>query len=58
VNDPHANIRVSHEGIHGIVGSILQSCYSCPAVFVLEGGYDLASLCDSVKVTIEEMLKA
>jgi acetoin utilization deacetylase AcuC-like enzyme len=58
VNDPHANIRVSHEGIHCIVQSILQSCASCPAVFVLEGGYDLPSLCASVKITLEEMLKA
>jgi acetoin utilization deacetylase AcuC-like enzyme len=57
VNDPHANIRVTHEGIHGIVRSILHYCATCPAVFVLEGGYDLPSLCDSVKVTIEEMLK-
>ncbi len=57
VNDPHANIRVTHEGIHGIVQSILHYCAPCPAVFVLEGGYDLPSLCDSVKVTIEEMLK-
>jgi acetoin utilization deacetylase AcuC-like enzyme len=57
VKDPHANIRVSHEGIHAVVRSILQSCISCPAVFVLEGGYDLPSLCDSVKITIEEMLK-
>lgn len=57
VNDPHANIRVSHEGIHVIVRSILDSCASCPAVFVLEGGYDLPSLCDSVRITIEEMLK-
>jgi acetoin utilization deacetylase AcuC-like enzyme len=57
VNDPHANIRVSHEGIHGIVRSILHYCAPCPAVFVLEGGYDHPSLCDSVKITIEEMLK-
>src|SRR5512143_4065192 len=57
VNDPHANIRVSHEGIHGIVRSILNSCTSCPAVFVLQGAYDLPSLCDSVKITVEEMLK-
>ncbi len=57
VNDPHANIRVSDEGIQGIIRSILDSCTSCPAVFVLEGGYDLASLCDSVRITIEEMLK-
>lgn len=57
VNDPHANIRVSHEGISGIVRSILHSCASCPTVFVLEGGYDLPSLCDSVRITLEEMLK-
>ncbi len=56
VSDPHASIRVSHEGIRCIVRSILD-CSSCPAVFVLEGGYDLPSLCDSVRITIEEMLK-
>jgi acetoin utilization deacetylase AcuC-like enzyme len=56
VNDPHANIRVSHDGIHGIVRSILSSC-ECPVVFVLEGGYDLPSLSESVQITIEEMLK-
>ncbi len=56
VNDPHADIRVSHEGIRAIVHSIL-TCASCPVVFTLEGGYDLASLSDSVRITIEEMLK-
>ena len=56
-NDPHANIRVTHEGIHGIVRSILNSA-DVPMVFVLEGGYDLPSLCDSLKITIEEMMKA
>jgi acetoin utilization deacetylase AcuC-like enzyme len=54
--DPHANIRVTHDGIHGIVRSILTSA-DVPMVFVLEGGYDLPSLCDSVKITIEEMMK-
>lgn len=56
-DDPHANIRVTNEGIHGIVRSIL-TCADVPTVFVLEGGYDLPSLCDSLKVTIEEMMKA
>jgi acetoin utilization deacetylase AcuC-like enzyme len=56
-DDMHANIRVSHEGVRGIVRSILDSA-DVPAVFVLEGGYDPASLCDSVRITIEEMLKA
>lgn len=57
VNDPHANIRVSHEGVRAIVKSILTCDGACPIVFVLEGGYDLASLSDSVRITIEEMLK-
>jgi acetoin utilization deacetylase AcuC-like enzyme len=56
-NDCHSSMRITHEGIHGIVDSILTSA-NVPMVFVLEGGYDHASLCDSVKVTIEEMLKA
>jgi acetoin utilization deacetylase AcuC-like enzyme len=55
-NDHHANIRVTHEGIHGIVRSIL-TCSAVPTVFVLEGGYDHASLCDSVRITIEEMFR-
>ncbi len=57
VNDPHASIRVSQEGMRCIVRSALSSCPSCPPVFVLEGGYDIASLCTSVQVTVEEMLK-
>ena len=56
VNDRHANIRVSHEGIRAIVQSILASS-TAPMVFALEGGYDPASLSDSVRITIEEMLK-
>ncbi len=56
VDDPHANIRVTGEGIRGMVRSILDSS-DCPAVFALEGGYDLESLGESVRITIEEMLK-
>lgn len=55
-NDRHASIRVSHEGIRGVVRSILDSA-DVPVIFVLEGGYDNASLCDSVRITIEEMLR-
>lgn len=57
VDDPHANIRVTHEGIRAMVQSILLSCTKCPAIFVLEGGYELESLGGSVQITIEEMLK-
>lgn len=55
VQDRHADIRVTSEGIRGIVRGIL-SCPDCPTVFVLEGGYDLESLAESVSITIEEML--
>ena len=55
-NDHHASIRVTHEGIRGIVRSILTSA-DVPMIFVLEGGYEHASLCDSVRITIEEMLR-
>jgi acetoin utilization deacetylase AcuC-like enzyme len=51
-----ANIRVTHEGIHGIVRGIMTSA-DVPMVFVLEGGYDLPSLCDPMKITIEEMMR-
>jgi acetoin utilization deacetylase AcuC-like enzyme len=54
--DPTSDIRISSEGIRGIVCSILTSS-SCPMIFVLEGGYDLDSLGESVVITIEEMLK-
>lgn len=57
VDDPHANIRVTHEGIRAMVQSILLSCAKRPAIFVLEGGYEHKSLGEAVRITIEEMLK-
>jgi len=56
LQDPHADIRVTGEGIRCIVQSILRA-YHCPVIFTLEGGYDLRSLEESVMITIEEMLK-
>lgn len=56
VEDPLSAIRISGDGIRGIVHSILTSS-DVPMVFSLEGGYDLQALSDSVKITIEEMLK-
>jgi len=55
VKDPHADIRVSNEGIRDLVRGILTSS-SCPMIFVLEGGYELESLSESVAITMEEML--
>ncbi len=56
VNDPHADIRITNDGIRAMVHSIL-CCCRVPLVFVLEGGYNLTALADSVVITIEEMLK-
>ena len=56
LHDPHADIRVTDEGIRGIVRSIL-TAHHCPVIFTLEGGYDLKALETSVAVTIEEMLR-
>lgn len=55
VKDPHADIRVTGEGIRSIVHSILTSS-SCPVIFTLEGGYDLEALAESVSISIEKML--
>lgn len=55
VDDPFADIRVTSEGVRGMVRSIL-ACADCPAVFSLEGGYNLEALAGSVRITIEEML--
>jgi acetoin utilization deacetylase AcuC-like enzyme len=55
-NDPLADIRISDDGIRGIVHSIL-SCSSNPFVFALEGGYNLSALGESVRITLEEMLR-
>ncbi|MGE5239198.1 MAG: histone deacetylase [Chloroflexota bacterium] len=53
--DPLASIRVTEEGIRGIVRGIL-SC-GRQVVFSLEGGYNLPALGESVSATIEEMLQ-
>jgi Deacetylases, including yeast histone deacetylase and acetoin utilization protein len=48
-------INVTTEGVRSIVRSILRSSYA-PKIFVLEGGYNLQSMSECVKVTLEEML--
>ncbi len=54
-DDPMSYINVTTEGVRSIVRSILNSSYA-PKVFVLEGGYNLNSLAECVKITIEELL--
>jgi acetoin utilization deacetylase AcuC-like enzyme len=53
--DPLASIRISNEGIRGMVQNILSSTDK-PIIFALEGGYNLDALGESVKITIEEMM--
>ena len=55
-DDPLAAIRVSDEGIRGIVKGILS--FGLPTVFALEGGYNLNALARSVVITVEEMTGA
>ncbi len=54
--DPLASINVSEEGIRGITEGILAAAPGAPAVFVLEGGYDLNNLGNLVVTTLERML--
>jgi len=53
--DHHSDLRVTCEGVRGIVQGILSSA-DRPFIFVLEGGYDYISLSKSVRNTLEEML--
>jgi acetoin utilization deacetylase AcuC-like enzyme len=54
-DDPLAHLNVSTEGIGKIVQGILNS-YNVPFLFMLEGGYNLKALAESVRLTLEIML--
>jgi len=53
-SDPLASLNVTTEGIRQMVRVILDQA-EIPAVFFLEGGYDVVALGKNVKVTLEEM---
>lgn len=55
-DDPLTYLEVSTEGIGIIVENILKSA-DTPFVFMLEGGYNLKALGESVKLTIQKMLE-
>ena len=57
-NDPLAGIRVTSDGIKNIVRAIITAKNGIPYIFCLEGGYNLASLAESVAITIQELLTA
>ncbi len=54
--DPLAQLEVTTEGIRRIVRAILKS-RNVPSLFMLEGGYDVNALGESVAATIEEMME-
>ena len=56
IDDPLTNLMVTTEGIGIIVENILKS-KKVPFLFMLEGGYNLEALGESVKLTIEKMLE-
>lgn len=53
--DPLAQLQISTEGIRQIVESIMH-CSDVPKIFMLEGGYNLNALGESVAETLEAML--
>ncbi|MEZ0323651.1 MAG: histone deacetylase [Hydrogenothermaceae bacterium] len=55
-DDPLTYLDVSTEGIGVIVENILKSA-DVPFLFMLEGGYNLTALGESVKLTIQKMLE-
>jgi len=55
--DPLASLNVTTDGISKMIRSILDTIDDTPIIFMLEGGYDTKALGESVKVTIEEMMK-
>ena len=54
-NDPLASLQVSTQGIANIVEAIL-GYVDVPYLFMLEGGYDLNAIAESVEVTLERLL--
>ena len=55
--DPLAQLQVTTEGIRKIVEAILRAS-DVPKIFMLEGGYNLNALGESVAETIDAMLSA
>jgi len=55
-DDPLAGLNITTGGIRKLVHEIL-ILKNVPYVFMLEGGYNVDALAQSVKATIEEMLK-
>jgi acetoin utilization deacetylase AcuC-like enzyme len=55
-NDPLAGLSVTDDGIIDIVRGILDAKKGIPAIFCLEGGYNVEALSNSVLATMRELL--
>jgi len=55
-DDPLAGLNITTQGIRKLVHEIL-ALKDVPYIFMLEGGYHVDALAESVKVTVEEMFK-
>lgn len=55
--DPLAGLAVTDEGIKDIVRGILDAKKGIPAVFTLEGGYNLEALAGSIEITLRELIE-
>ena len=55
-SDPLAQLDVTTDGIREMIRLILDGI-DVPAIFMLEGGYDVRALGENVRVTLEEMLE-
>jgi acetoin utilization deacetylase AcuC-like enzyme len=53
--DPLAQLQVTTEGVRRIVRAIVRA-YEAPALFMLEGGYDVEALGACVAATLETLL--
>jgi acetoin utilization deacetylase AcuC-like enzyme len=55
-NDPLAGLNVTDDGIVDIIRGILGAKKDIPAIFCLEGGYNIETLSNSVLATVRELL--
>jgi len=58
-SDPLGGMRMTTEGFRWIaqtIGDLAEECCGGKVLYVLEGGYDLKALRDSVEATLEEMV--
>ena len=56
-DEPISTAQITFEGLRALVRKILDFAGNKPIAFLLEGGYNLESLAQSVEVTLQELTK-